>query len=120
MVGCDGDLFRLDLPSCPTVRRRYSFHYQNIDRVDQFKSTLRAGAYTWPGGYPLYFITSDGAALSFKSARAEFKRIAYSIRHHLNDGWRVVGCDINYEDPALVCAHSGEPIESTYCERRIN
>lgn len=118
MVGCDGDLVRRDLPDLPTVRKRYSWHYRQIDTVDQLKATLRAGAYAWPGGYPLYFITEDGAALSFESARKEFKHIAYAVRFPGSDrGWRVVACEVNYEDNDLRCEHSGKPIESAYGER---
>lgn len=119
MVASDGDLFRRDLPGLPIVRRRYSWHYRQIETVDQLKATLRAGAYAWPGGYPLYFITEDGAALSFESARKEFRSIAYSVKNHLRDGWRVVACEVNYEDNDLRCEHSGKPIESAYGERTV-
>ena len=34
----------------------------------QFTTDL-ANPYAWLGGYPRYFITSDGAALSFKTAQ---------------------------------------------------
>jgi hypothetical protein len=46
-----------------TVREHYAHTHQTIDTGREFRETLRAGAYAWPGGYPLYFITSDGAAL---------------------------------------------------------
>lgn len=95
-------------------RDKYRFHFQAIETVAQLKATLRAGAYAWPGGYPLYLLTSDGETLSFDAARSEFRQIAYAIRHKLNDGWRVVACDVNYEDADMVCAHTGERIESAY------
>jgi hypothetical protein len=99
-----------------TVREHYAWHHTTIRSGREFRETLRAGAYTWPGGYPLYFITSDGAALSFKSARENYAHIVRSIRDRANDGWRIVGCDVNYEDPDLYCDHSGERIESAYAE----
>jgi hypothetical protein len=82
----------------------------------QLKTILRSGAYSWPGCYPLYFITSDGAALSFDSVRANFRSVIWSMRNKVNDGWRVVGCDTNWEDSSLYCDHSGERIESAYAE----
>lgn len=84
--------------------------------TQKLKQALRDGPYTWPGGYPKYFVASDGEALSFAAVLAEFKQVLYSIRHKLNDGWRVVGVDVNWEDPELYCAHTGERIESAYAE----
>jgi hypothetical protein len=75
---------------------------------------MRHGPYAWPGGYPCYFITSDGAALSFKAAKQERRNIIGSIHNHSSDGWLVVGMDINWEDADLVCDHTGEHIESAY------
>lgn len=88
--------------------------------ISDFRRDTRNGPYAWPGGYPIYFITSDGGALSFASAKQERRNILESIRDGENgwpaDGWRVVGCDINWEDGALFCDHSGERIESAYSE----
>src|SRR5258708_12352856 len=48
----------------------------------EIKGLLRAGQYAWPGGYPLYFITSDGAALSFGTVRAEWRNV---VQAHLRN-----------------------------------
>lgn len=88
----------------------------NIRTISDFRKAMRNGPYAWPGGYPLYFITSDGAALSFGAAREERRNILESILHQLNDGWRVVAMDINHEDQDLYCSHSGEKIQSAYGE----
>ena len=82
----------------------------------QLKQQLRDGSFTWPGGYPLYFIASDGEALSFDAVRENLKSVIWSMRHKVNDGWRVTGCDVNWENSTLTCAHTGEPIESAYGE----
>ena len=82
---------------------------------EQFTADL-ANPYAWPGGYPRYFVTSDGAVLSFKSAKENAGLIVVSIDDNANDGWQVVGCDINWEDPELYCDDSGERIESAYAE----
>ena len=86
--------------------------------VQKFNEQLESGAYAWPGGYPVYFITSDGAALSFAAAKAEADNIRESIAGDCNDGWRVVGAEINWEDASLYCDHTGARIESAYgCQR---
>jgi len=87
-----------------------------INTVGDFRRAIRNGAYAWPGGYPLYFVTSDGGALSFKAAKAERRLILASIAYGQDDGWRVVGEDINWEDCDLICDHTGERIESAYCD----
>jgi hypothetical protein len=80
----------------------------------ELKRALRSGKYTWPGAYPLFFITLDGAALSFEAVRENLRSVLWSMKNQVNDGWRVVGCDANWEDGELYCNHSGERIESAY------
>ena len=72
--------------------------------------------YAWPGGYPRYFITSDGEALSYEAAEQNTDQIAEAIDERGNSGWRVVGCDINWEDATLHCSDTGKRIESAYAE----
>ena len=83
------------------------------------KEALRSGPFAWPGCYPLYFITSDGAALSFDAVRENLRSVIWSIRHGVNDGWRVVGCDVNWEDASLYCDHTGARIPSAYAEEEV-
>ena len=121
MTHDDGSLFRFDNPgqygiAGKTIRENYARYHRTIDSVADFKATLRAGPYAWPGGYPLFFITSDGGALSFESARECAYEIMHSMRHDIDDGWRVVACEANWEDTDLYCDHSGKPIESAYGE----
>jgi hypothetical protein len=87
-----------------------------IDSISDFRAAMRKGAYSWPGGYPLYFVTSDGAALSFEAAKAERKNILDSIAHRLSDGWRVVAIEVNWEDAELYCDHTGQRIASAYAD----
>ena len=88
----------------------------DISTAKDLKQALRNGPYAWPGGYPLYFITSDGAALSFKAVRENFRCVIWSIKNKVSDGWRVQVMAINYEDNELYCDHTGEKIESAYGE----
>ena len=87
-----------------------------IKTVSDFRRAMRYGKYAWPGAYPCFFITSDGCALSFEAARAERRNIVESIAHGLKDGWQIVAMDINYENPDLYCDHTGNRIETAYCE----
>jgi hypothetical protein len=86
-----------------------------IFTISDFRRAMRIGPYAWPGGYPLYFVTADGAALSFAAARAERRNILQAIAwDDTNSGWRVIGMDVNWEDSELVCDHTGDRIESAY------
>lgn len=116
-ISSNGDLFDTRKPSWyenPPLRKDYMFTYRSIDNTHQFKSTLRAGPYVFPGAYPLYFTTLDGGALCFTCTKVEAKNIIYSIRYKISDGWLVKACDINYEDFDLYCDHCNSVIEAAY------
>lgn len=88
-----------------------------IENTKDLKTALREGPYAWPGGYPVYFITSDGAALSFAAVRSEYRQILRAIKDHDNrSGWHVCACDINWEEAHLYCDHTGDHIPSAYSE----
>lgn len=82
----------------------------------QIKASLRAGKYAWPGGYPCYFVTCDGEPLSFEAVRTNYRVVCGVARAGKPNEWGVVGVYINYEDPAMFCAHTGLRIESAYAE----
>ena len=48
--------------------------------------------------------------------RRNFRQICRSTLQRARDGWAAYGVNINWEDPSLYCAHSGERIESAYAE----
>jgi hypothetical protein len=54
--------------------------------LQQFSKDLDE-PYAWPGGYPRFFITNDGEALSFAAARENQLLIEQSISEACNDGW---------------------------------
>jgi hypothetical protein len=83
------------------------------------KQAIRS-KYAWPGGYPLYLVTSDGAALCIDCGRKQWKQICRAIHLNLRDGWKVEAPDINYEDPSLFCDHCGQRIESAYAEDKAD
>lgn len=83
--------------------------------AEQFLLNLTEGRYAFPGGYPRYFITSDGEALSYESAQKNQKLIVDAITDEdSTGGWLVIGCDINWEDSHLYCVDSNKKIESAY------
>lgn len=97
------------------LRPNFARHHSDVKSAADFKACLRAGAYAWPGGYPLYFVTSDGAAISFESARENAREIIAALNSgDKRGGWHVAACAINYEDSNLICDHSGRPIPSAY------
>jgi hypothetical protein len=86
-------------------------------KPSDFARELKAGCFAWPGGYPKYFVTSDGAALCFPCAKKEGALITSALRDNdTRSGWHVAGVDVNWEDSALFCDHCSKRIESAYAE----
>lgn len=81
-----------------------------------FEAALKNGAWAWPGGYPIYFLCSDGGALSFEAAKENAHLILDAIEDKSDCGWRVVKADVNWEDETLFCSHSNRLIPSAYGE----
>ena len=90
---------------------------KTLNRVPkEIKQAIRY-KYAWPGGYPLYLLTSDGCALCVDCGRKEYKQIVFAIRHGLKyDCWKIEGAEVNWEDPILNCDHCDKRIESAYAE----
>ena len=85
--------------------------------IQQFEEYLQNGPFAFPGGYPLYFITADGCALSFDAAEEQREQIIDAIKEPgTNDQWQIIGIDVNWEDTDLVCGHNGKRIPSAYGE----
>jgi hypothetical protein len=89
-----------------------------LGSVAWFLHSLRGGPFTSHGCYPLFWLASDGETLSFEACKANAGRIARAIRNQDSSGWRVVACDVNWEDSSMHCAHTGKRIESAYAEDR--
>lgn len=107
---CDGSLHdtRRENWAANPLRPGYTWTHRNIHNGKELRATLRSGPYAWPGGYEMALHTSDGEALCWQCARAELRNILWSIRHEVNDGWRVVACDIEHE--GTNCDHCGRRI----------
>lgn len=71
-------------------------------KLSAIKDVIRSNGYAWPGGYPIYFVTSGCDALSIRAAR---------------ECWReIVAAYVNWEDETIYCDHTGAKIESAYGE----
>lgn len=69
------------------------------------------------GGYPIYYITKDCAALCGPCVKENIDRCAGGDPECLDDDqWLVVAHEANYEDTQLHCVHCGKRIESAYGE----
>ena len=110
----EGDLYDTRKATIAPIRAKYSYSFREIKNLSQVKATIRNGPFAWPSGYPLFLLTHDGAALCFKCAEKEFRQIAWDFLRKASTGWQIVGCEINYEEPDLACAHCSKSIDPAY------
>jgi hypothetical protein len=116
-ITSNGDLFDTRVANWskfPPLRKQYRYTHAEIDTVHELKATLRSGNYTDLGCYPLYLLTDDNDTMSFDGAIANLRQIIQSVATKANDGWRIVSCDINYEDSDMICCATNQPIECAY------
>jgi hypothetical protein len=85
-----------------------------INTTADLKAAIRNGPYVWPGAYPLFFICEDGDVLSYDAVRDNLRLVMSAIRNDDDPQWRVIAVDVNWEDPTLVCGHTGERIPAAY------
>lgn len=109
MIGqCDGGLYdtRLANWSEKPIREKYAWSHSCIETAGEFKATLRAGEFTFPGGYQLALFTSDSGVLCFDCAKEEAVNVIWSIRNKVSDGWRVNGCfNVDNSEESMCCDH---------------
>ena len=99
----------LDIHRCLGIMRLV----MEIKTIEELDKAISDGPFTQLGMYPKYFITNDGGVLSFKSVVDNIELIKDAIKDNDRFGWRVCGCDVNWES-LLFCDHSGQQIESAY------
>ena len=87
--------------------------------VHELIVSIRDGKFAH-GGYPKFWLTSDGGTLSYEAVRENLFQIVRSTRDNRSNGWCVVACAVNWEDSALYCDHTGKRIASAYAEDEIN
>lgn len=74
--------------------------------------------YAWPGGYPIFAITTDGGTLCHECVVTNYRTIREAQRDNTRCGWQVEATTINYEDDNLYCDHCSADIESAYGEEK--
>jgi hypothetical protein len=96
----------------PPLRPNYERHYREIGTVAELKASLRAGAYAWPGGYEILYLTTYGDCLCDACVRKEFRQIAEAIRtNDLRSGWAIGAALTTAEvESFLACDHCGRVI----------
>lgn len=96
------------------------------EQIRRWYNKGKANRYAWPGGYPLYYVTTDGAALCadcLTKNRALIVRATFEWGNRSKQGgtrvtcgWAISGQDVNWEDASLYCDNCNKRIESAYAE----
>lgn len=119
----DGALYdtrRQDWHKLPPLRPVYSRHFSEIATTAEFKASLRAGGYTFPGGYTLAFTTTDGGTLCFDCAEKEARLILDSIRNDCRDGWQVDGLfNADHCDSGIWCDHCSTTLAEPFDDEEV-
>ena len=108
----EGNLYKYEPRKAPRLLRRdYAKHYTEIEILNQFKSSIRAGKYVWPDGYEVYFIYGDGSTCCYDCAIAEYEQIVSDWIVGFDATFRIAGCDINFENTNTFCVHCGQQVK---------
>ena len=78
-------------------------------RLEQVKQALRQ-PYTWPGGYPIQFVTYDGC-MCHKCVRADFRAVVTDTKMGVG-GWNVT--PEPFFEGLFFCVECGEQLETAY------
>jgi hypothetical protein len=85
----------------------------NLVVLRDVKQFVRA-PYAWPGGYPLFLVTTDSGCICHDCTKRHFRQIIRAEIDSQNDGWRPSAVTVNWEDSDLLCDNCGLSIESAY------
>jgi hypothetical protein len=94
----EGSLYSRQIGYDVPLRADFCRHHREINKGPELCASLRAGAFVFPGGYEISYITDDGALLCSHCVRENLDCVIWSIRHECNDGWKVIGSEIIYRD----------------------
>ncbi len=85
--------------------------------IEQVRDAAR-NTYAWPGGYRQWLLMADGECICPKCARKEWRQVARATKADPStwpdEQWRVVDGFVNWDGPAIECAHCGVSHESEY------
>jgi hypothetical protein len=109
----DGHLYdtrKPDWHKLPPVRSCYQWASRAIEDTVTLKGAMRQ-KFAWPGGYALFGVTRDGAALCMECMHKEWRQIVWDFLHNASTGWRITGIDATCNcDEAPICDHCGKDI----------
>lgn len=71
--------------------------------------------FAWPGGYPIIYITGDGATACADCANGK-NGSDFPDPEQDSPDWTIEGADVFYEGPPEYCCHCNAAIESAYGE----
>jgi hypothetical protein len=121
MIASDGslNLYKPGNLSPVLVRKGYASPHRNINNVAQFKGTLRAGPYAWPGGYEFVFVCNDGASMCYKCAYDNAGLIMRAIHDRDRSGWHITGMFLAGHDSEerLTCDNCNRLIQEDWRDR---
>lgn len=78
-------------------------------------ASLREGPFTSTGSYPKFWFSRD-SVFSYAAIMAHALEACRAARSNDYSEWRILGCDVNWENPALFCDETGDRIESAYAD----
>jgi hypothetical protein len=70
--------------------------------------------FTFPGGYTMIGMLSDGETICHACVRSEYREIYRATRNADRSGWAFVGTFIHWEGEPELCCHCGAELESEY------
>ena len=80
------------------------------DKVAQIRDALRR-PYTFPGAYPIHFITYDGC-ICHKCVRENYKAVLTDTKARVG-GWQIIEVAVLWEGQHY-CAQCSDPLETAY------
>lgn len=81
-------------------------------KLNEVKEAIR-NPFTWPGGYPIYTLMSDGELLCSDCARENYREIVGDTKNDLSGCWAVSGSMILWEGLEY-CSHCYKKLETAY------
>jgi len=80
----------------------------DMQRAPDIARFIAREKFAWPGGYELFAVTDDGAALCFDCCRAQYRAIRAATP---GDGWNVAALESAANcDSAVACDHCSRTI----------
>lgn len=90
-----------------------------VAELKKYFTKGRAQSYAWPGGYPVFFLTSDGETMCPDCVTKNRAEIIRATGENSRGGWAIAAVDVNWEDLEMFCCECSKRIESAYAEDQV-